>query len=201
MRWGPRYRALVLLATFASLRWGELAALRRTDIDLGSRTVRVDRQLTELQDGQQVFSSPKSQAGRRLITIPEAIVPDVRQHLERFAQRGDEGLAFVGPQGKALRRSNFRRVWTKALKGVGLSDVHFHDLRHTGNTLAATSGASLRELMERMGHASPRAALIYQHATRDRDQAIANALSALASQGEPTQGEVSEDGDNTEFGT
>jgi len=51
-----------------------------------------------------------------------------------------------------------------ALAQVGLSETHFHDLRHTGNTLTATAGASLRELMDRMGHSSARAALIYLHA-------------------------------------
>jgi hypothetical protein len=55
---------------------------------------------------------------------------------------------------------------------------HFHDLRHTGNILAAASGASTRELMHRMGHGSMRAALIYQHATSQRDQEIATALDA-----------------------
>jgi integrase len=60
---------------------------------------------------------------------------------------------------------------------------HFHDLRHTGNTLAASSGASTRELMHRMGHASMRAALIYQHVTSERDQQIAAAIDAQI--GEP----------------
>ena len=60
--------------------------------------------------------------------------------------------------------------------------VHFYDLRHTGGTLAAT-GASLKELMARLGHSSTRAALIYQHATRDRDQAIAMALGGPARRG------------------
>jgi hypothetical protein len=55
-------------------------------------------------------------------------------------------------------------------------------LRHAGNTLAAATGASTRELMVRMGHASMRAAVIYQHATTDRDQTIASALSDLAAQ-------------------
>ena len=54
----------------------------------------------------------------------------------------------------------------------------FHDLRHTGNTLAPSSGASTRELMHRMGHASMRAALIYQHATSKRDREIAAAIDA-----------------------
>jgi integrase len=74
-----------------------------------------------------------------------------------------------------LRRSGFRRIWNKVRAQVGLPDLHFHDLRHVGNTLAASTGASLKELMTRMGHASPRAAL-YQHATRDRDKVIAQAL-------------------------
>ena len=56
--------------------------------------------------------------------------------------------------------------------------ISFH-ARHTGNTLAAATGASTRELMARMGHASARAALIYQHATRDRDVVIATALGGM----------------------
>jgi integrase len=48
---------------------------------------------------------------------------------------------------------------------IGAPGLHFHDLRHTGNTLASRApGASLRDVMARMGHDSPRAALIYQHA-------------------------------------
>jgi integrase len=63
-----------------------------------------------------------------------------------------------------------------------------HDLRHTGNTLAAATGASTRELMHRMGHASVRAALIYQHATQDRDREIADALSKRIAQAAKAKG-------------
>lgn len=63
---------------------------------------------------------------------------------------------------------------------MGLPGLHFHDLRHTGNTLAATTGASQRELMERMGHSTTRAALIYQHRSAERDRLIADAMSKLA---------------------
>jgi integrase len=59
---------------------------------------------------------------------------------------------------------------------MGKAGLHFHDLRLTGNTLAAPSGASTRDLMARMGHDSMNAAIIYQHATRPADRAIANAL-------------------------
>jgi integrase len=82
----------------------------------------------------------------------------------------------IGPKGGRLRRSNFRKFWHRAREAVGLPELHFHDLRHTGNTMAAAEGASLRELMERMGHSSPRAALIYLHATRERDKEIARGM-------------------------
>lgn len=60
---------------------------------------------------------------------------------------------------------------------MGLTGLHFHDLRHTGNHLAAqTPRTTLRDLMVRMGHGSMRAALIYQHASRDADRHIADSL-------------------------
>ncbi len=180
---GERWRALVLLAAFCSLRIGELAALTRRDIDIESGTVTVRASASDLVGSKRHIGPPKSEAGRRTVTIPAAVIPDITAHLDRFAQTGPDGPVFVGPHGGVLRKSNFTTdVWHPAVRGLGLSHLHFHDLRHTGNTLAAATGASLRELMVRMGHASPQAALRYQHATRDRDAAIAQALSSLVEQ-------------------
>jgi integrase len=156
-------RALILLATFASLRFGELAGLRRGQLDLDGCAVRIIRSTAETEDGRLIDDARKSAAGRHRVAFPKEIAPELRWQVERFAQAGDEGLVFIGPKGGRLRRSTFRRTWTKARTSVGLPDLHFHDLRHTGNNMAAGQGASLRELMERMGHSSPRAALIYQH--------------------------------------
>ena len=78
---GPAYRALILLATFASLRWAELAALRSEDIDLEACTVRVTRQLHYHQAGYS-FGPPKSRAGRRVVAFPNLITPDLREHLD-----------------------------------------------------------------------------------------------------------------------
>ncbi|WP_308211366.1 tyrosine-type recombinase/integrase [Nonomuraea roseoviolacea] len=72
------------------------------------------------------------------------------------------------------------RVWAKALRDADLPKIHFHDLRHTGNTLTASAGASIRELMARMGHSNTRAALIYQHSTDERQREVARKLDALA---------------------
>ncbi|GAA3250329.1 tyrosine-type recombinase/integrase [Nonomuraea helvata] len=176
-----RYRALVLLGTFASPRWGELTGLRRRDLDLDAGTVKVERQLIQITGKGLVFTDPKSAAGKRTVAIPALILDELKAHVKDFAQDGNEGLIFVGPDDGPLRNTNFnRRVWAKALQDADLPKLHFHDLRHTGNTLAASAGASIRELMARMGHSSTRAALIYQHSTDERQREVARKLDALA---------------------
>ncbi len=176
-----RYRVLVLLASFGSLRWGELAALRRGDVDLDARVVRISRQLTEARGAGLAFGAPKTDAGKRIVAIPDVIISELRWHLARFTAEGAEGLLFTSADGKPLRHSNFRnRVWLGAVEKAGVGELHFHDLRHTGNQLAATTGATLRELMDRMGHSTTRAALIYLHGSNQRQQQIAQALSDLA---------------------
>jgi len=178
-----RYRAFVLLGTFASLRFGELAALRRRDIDLDAGIVSVRRAQAELQDGSLITKDPKSEAGKRVVAIPAIILPEIRWHLDEYAEPGADGLVFLGPKGGRLRRTHFsNRIWTPARRRAGIAHyVRFHDLRHTGNNLAASTGASTRELMARMGHSSSRAALIYQHATHQRDRLIADAVSEAIS--------------------
>ncbi|MFF4752526.1 tyrosine-type recombinase/integrase [Streptomyces sp. NPDC002514] len=181
---GPRYRLLVLLAAFTTLRFGELAALRRRDVDVEALTVTVRRAQAELQNGRLFDKAPKSAAGVRAVSFPAELLDEVTNHLEHFAAPGRDGHVFVGAQGGQLRRSNFRDDWVTARKAAGVSaELHFHDLRHTGNTLASTVGASTRELMTRMGHSSSRAALIYQHMTSDRDRAIADRLGAMIRDG------------------
>ncbi|MCH0542062.1 tyrosine-type recombinase/integrase [Streptomyces sp. MUM 203J] len=168
-----RFRVLILLAAFTGLRFGELAALQRHDIDLDRRTVAVRRALAETRTDGIVVKTPKSAAGVRTVAFPASLAESLATHLAVYVKPGRDGLLFTGARGGLLRRNNFRRLWLQALKTTGLGDVHFHDLRHTGNTLAATGGATTRELMQRMGHSSVRAALIYQHLVNGRDHAIA----------------------------
>ncbi len=119
-------------------------------------------------------------AGKRVVAIPDVIMPAVQQHLTWVTQPGDETLVFATPSGTPLRHSHFRaRVWLPALRKAGLPMIHFHDLRHTGNVLAASAGAGLRELMDRLGRSTTRAALIYLHGSDERQQAVAKALSKL----------------------
>jgi integrase len=173
-------RVLVLLGAFASLRWGEITALRRCDVDIESGTVAITRQHVQLDTGDLVVSAPKSRAGVRTVAIPAAILPAIGAHLDGCVGSIPDSLLFTSPRGGPLRRSNFRRSvkWHEAVAAISAPGLHFHDLRHTGNSLAAATGASLRDLMDRMGHDSARAALVYQHKTTAAGRAIADALSA-----------------------
>jgi excisionase family DNA binding protein len=163
---------------FASLRWGEAIALRRVDIDTERCIVRVRAAYVERSTGPLMLGPPKSRAGRRTIRYPVAIADDIRQHLNIYTGPDPHDLVFTGAKGRPLRRGNFQKSagWREAARLLGVGGLHFHDLRHTGNTLAAQTGASLADLMARMGHDSPRAAMIYQHDTDEASQAIADAL-------------------------
>jgi integrase len=106
------------------------------------------------------------------------LIQVVREHLAEFPAFGED-LIFCGPLGAPLRRNNIHRSvdWSNLVVNAGLpAGFHFHDLRHTGNNLAAASGASTRELMHRMGHGSMRAALFTRTRPASGDREIAAAL-------------------------
>lgn len=167
---------LVLLATWSGPRWGELVALRRASVDLEHGRVTVTVQIVETQH-ERKLGPPKTDAGRRTVYLPPHLLAE---HLDRWVGPGPPAWLFCGRLGAPLARRNFTGHWTRARAEVGLVEVRFHDLRHLSATLAAASGGTTRELMARMGHSSPRAALIYQHATADRDRVLAASMSRLA---------------------
>ena len=138
-----RFRALVLLATFASLRWGEVSALTRADLDQKARTVRIRAAYVERSTGPLVLGPPKSQAGRRIVGIPAAIVPDLERHLAVYVKPDPGALVFPGIMGGPIRRGNFNKLsgWPHAVEAIGMPGLHVHDLRHTGDQFAANSGA------------------------------------------------------------
>jgi integrase len=175
----PRFRALVLVAAYAGLRWGELVGLRVKRVDLLHSRISVAEQATEI-DGHFTWGPPKTEAGRRTVTLPAVAATAVAEHLATYSQPGPNGLVFTSTEGGLLRRSNFnRRIWRPATRAAGLEGLRFHDLRHTSATLSIAAGASTRELMARMGHSSSAAALRYQHVMAGRDAAIAAALDEL----------------------
>lgn len=176
-----RYRLMVLLAAWCGLRFGEITELRRNDVDLIHGVVKVRRAVVRV-DGAFIVGTPKSDAGTRDVNIPPHLLPAVKAHLVANITGGRDGLLFPasGDPTKHLAPATLYKVFYKAREEAGRPDLRFHDLRHTGAVLAASTGATLAELMARLGHSTAGAALRYQHAAKDRDKVIAEALSSLA---------------------
>ncbi|WP_211342832.1 hypothetical protein [Actinomadura pelletieri] len=121
-----RLRAFILLAAFASLRWGEVTALRRCDVDTVKRTVRVRAAYVERANGEMILGPTKSRAGLRTV----AIIPHLEAHLEKYVRPDAEALVFTGVKGGPMRRSGFNKVtrWPFVVKAPGVPNLHFHDL-------------------------------------------------------------------------
>ncbi len=172
----PRYRALVLLAGTGGLRLGELLGLRRDNVDTATAIVRIEEQATHLMSGERIVGPPKSAAGKRTVVLPAITVEALSAHLDQYTSVDDDALVFTDPSGQPLHKDALYKAWRPARAAVGIEHATIHDLRHAGATLAAWTGASTKELMARLGHASPRAALRYQHAAESRDREIAARL-------------------------
>ncbi|MFA6046808.1 MAG: site-specific integrase [Phycisphaerales bacterium] len=172
------YRLMVLLAAWCALRRGELGELRRGDVDTKHGVLRIRRAVAFI-PGETIVKGPKTDAGSRDVVIPEHLLPLVREHLLKHTQKGANGLLFPSPRGNPLRDSTLGRWYYPAREAAGRPDLRFHDLRHTGAVLAAQSGATIAELMHRLGHTTPAAAMRYQHAAADRDREIARRMSVM----------------------
>lgn len=174
-----RLALMVTLASWCALRFGEIVELRRGDVDLGQEVIRVRRAAVRT-GGTYSITTPKSDAGVRDVSIPPHIVPAIEAHLAKHVDTGRDSLIFPADNGGHLQPSTLYRHWHRARAAAGRPDLRFHDLRHSGAVLAAATGATLAELMARLGHSTPAAAMRYQHAAAGRDREIAALLSKLA---------------------
>ena len=178
-----RHQLMVLLADGCALRFGEIAELRRSDVDVTNAVIRVRRGVVRSRSAGVVAKAPKSEAGIRDVPIPPDILDAVRDHIAQHAAPGAQGLLFPGRNSEHLSPSAFygkvskkRRGkpdttgwgWYEARRLAGREDLRFHDLRHGALTEAARHGATLAELMALGGHSTNQAAMRYQQASSDR---------------------------------
>lgn len=176
------WRAMVALALGCGLRFGEIIALRRSDVDLHARppVVRVRRAVGRGTDGR-YEKEPKSRAGIRDQRVPESVATVLTEHLRSFVS-GRDGLLFPGPSGAWLQPTRFRDLsggWRDVRRAVG-RPINFHDLRATGATRLAQKGAHVAEVQAFLGDSSSQAAERYVRATQSRmDDLTAAAFAGL----------------------
>lgn len=176
-----RLRLAVILAAWCALRFGEVSALRRQDVDLKNQALHIRQAATYTPEVGRIVQSPKTSAGTRNVSIPPHLMPLVREHLRDHTAAERTALLFPSTRdvSKPIASSSMHWHFDRATSAAGRKDLSFHALRHTGAVLAASTGATLAELMDRLGHDSPAAALRYQHAAKGRDSEIARLLSGL----------------------
>lgn len=172
----PEQWALPIRVMFgAHLRLGELVALQRGDYADG--VLRVERQTT-LVNGKPVTTATKTGNARKVV-LPPSIAAELDAHLAHSRGFAKAPL-FLRTDGEPITNHALGQAWRRATRKVGLGQFHIHDVRHAGLTMAAQAGATTRELMDRAGHRTARASLIYQHAAEERNATIAAALDALS---------------------
>jgi len=175
----PRFNALVWTAAASGLRYGELAGLAIRHFDVDRSELRVSQTLFFQTGSGATLGPPKTESAHRTVVVPAQITQRLCDHIETFIElRGPQDLLFTSVKGRPLLRRTFAPYWHRALDKTDLTDIRFHDLRHLAGTEAATAGASLREVMARMGHASSAASLRYLKAAEIRDRDIADAIGA-----------------------
>lgn len=172
-----RYQAAVVLAAWCGLRRGEVCGLRTSDVDLDAGVVWVKNNRVELLESSRAYDKdPKTEAGKRDVAVPPHVLTFLRLHAEQWA---GPDYFFVGRDGNRMRGNAVYQAFVRAREKIDV-EISFHDLRHTGQSLAAAAGATLADLKKRLGHSSTAAANRYLHALDGRDAEVAKALSVLA---------------------
>lgn len=174
-----KYRLVVLLGFWLSLRIGEILALRRRDIDLDGKVVRITHAVTYSKEYGFVDGDPKTEAGIRSIPIPDGLVAEIRKHIDEYADPGDDGKLFHTATGNFVHHSEVEKAFIKARRKAGCEDVVLHGLRHSGNTyFAQNTNATIADLQARGGWSTSSMAAHYMHSSQDRLRQLTKEMSA-----------------------
>lgn len=145
----PRYKLLVRTAFATGCRWGELIAIRGTDVEARGTgyVLKVRRTVIEVNGERSERPYGKSQKSKRDITVPESLA------LELMAY--GSSLCFLNARGGYLRRNAFRSgFWLRAVEKAGLKGFRVHDMRHSAISWWANSGIPLAAVRDRAGHSN-----------------------------------------------
>jgi integrase len=171
-------RLVVLVLAYTGLRWGELAALRVSRVDLMRRRIHIAESVTEVDRGRLDWGLPKSHE-RRWVPVPRFLIDDLAEHV---AGKAPDALAFTTRHGAVLRVGGARRAWfDQAAEAAGLAGLTPHELRHTAASLAVSAGANVKAVQRMLGHAKASMTLdVYADLFDDDLEAVADRLDEIA---------------------
>lgn len=168
--------ATVWIAALAGLRKGEILGLAARHVDLEAGTITIERSLQEITGHGAQMVEPKTQTSNRIVAMPPPLVLVVERHLAEWVKPEADVLLFTNSHGRPIRATVWSSAWRRMRFETGYSDVRLHDLRHLAGTLTAQAGATLKEIMNRLGHSTTAAAMRYQHVADGRPQVIAQRI-------------------------
>ena len=184
---GTRLGLPVLLAVTTGLRRGELLGLRWQDVDLDASKLAVRQSLEQTKAGLG-FKQPKTQKGRRVVTLPPIAVEALRRHKAEQAKERlllgpgyqDHGLVLARADGRPLDPAETTRAFARLVRQAGVRAFSLHALRHTHATLLLQENVHPKVVSERLGHATVGITLdTYSHVLPNLQEEAARKIDAL----------------------
>lgn len=150
----PLIAEAIIVAAGTGLRQGELLGLRRRSVDFLRKEIVVVEQAVSPTRGAVYHAPPKTRQALRRLPVGDVVIDAIARHLERFPCEPDEAI-FRNRMGRMHRRSAFGDLWRQARTEANAREtLRWHELRHFYASTLIAGGASVREVMERMGHTS-----------------------------------------------
>lgn len=164
----PRHRCLIMFLCLTGCRISEALSLRWSDVDFNAGRVFIRQVLQFSRHGDRCFFSPKTNASRRAIDLPDVLIQELKTHqawLTVELESNEHDLVFPNAAGKPAHYRNLtQRVLEPALRRAGIRRVGFHALRHSYVSLLAQQGENLKTVQALVGHSSARTTWdIYSH--------------------------------------
>lgn len=185
---GTSLECLIQLAITTGMRQSEILALKWTDLDRGRNTLTIQRQLRRKFEGRNYYSSLKTSAARRTISLGLDTMQKLQEHSKRqntekvrMGNRWEENdLIFPSAKGTPMSQRNLLRLFKKVLCESGLRELRFHDLRHTAASLMLNHGVPILIVSKRLGHSKVSVTLdTYGHLLPGMEQVTADFIDSL----------------------
>lgn len=176
-----RFYPIVLLAMNTGMRKGEVLGLRWCDVDLKQSTVFIRQQVQSLAQGDLIIDTPKTQAGKRKISIPRSMNAYLQGMCSALPEKpSGSQLVFRSRNLTPIRPDAISRMWKKVQAMAGVPYRSFHCLHHTHATLLLANGIHIIEVSRRLGHANVTQTLdTYGHSIPNYDQGIADEIEKI----------------------